>query len=377
MTDEFNPQATPAESTEPIPFTSDEPSPDAEAPMGATVSEEPPAPDGAQVLRDTRRAYSRCGWAVAALTLFLTIVLPVVIAVLTAVFKGNEGGAFYKFFEENLLYLNEVIIVIGILIGMTVLIGMPKRAPERKPVVPIVFLLFFVIGIAIGFAGNMRSSSLLSVWSTFTGLGMEDELANTLTSIDPLQMIVCTGILAPFIEEYFFRKLLIDRLYRYGELTAILFSGVAFALFHGNFDQLYYTLGLGLLFAYFYCRTGSYLGAVFLHMAFNFFSGVIPALLMMELPIETLESFLTAPSISVLQDTLVPMLLYLLYLTVYYGAVIVGIIFFFINLKKITVQKRETPLSCGRQTEAVLVNSGVLVALTVLVLQLLLSLFTA
>ena len=45
-----------------------------------------------------------------------------------------------------------------------------------------------------------------------------------------------------------FRRLLVDRMVKYGEATAVLFSGLMFALFHGNLNQFVYAFTLGVFF---------------------------------------------------------------------------------------------------------------------------------
>ena len=53
---------------------------------------------------------------------------------------------------------------------------------------------------------------------------------------------------------------------RYGEKTAIVFSALAFALFHMNLFQFFYAFGLGLIFGYVYTRTSRLRYSVLMHM---------------------------------------------------------------------------------------------------------------
>ncbi len=61
-----------------------------------------------------------------------------------------------------------------------------------------------------------------------------------------------------------FRKEIIS-LRRYGEKTAIMFSALAFALFHMNVFQFFYAFGLGLMFGYVYTRTSRLRYSVAMH----------------------------------------------------------------------------------------------------------------
>lgn len=89
-------------------------------------------------------------------------------------------------------------------------------------------------------------------------------------------VFIVTVILAPIFEELIFRKLLLDRLVKYGELPAVIASGLLFGFYHGNFSQLFYAIFIGLIFAYIYVKTGKIRYCIVLHMAMNFIGSVLP-----------------------------------------------------------------------------------------------------
>ncbi len=107
-----------------------------------------------------------------------------------------------------------------------------------------------------------------------TAIGAENELQQ-LTVGTPLwaNLLFC-GILAPVMEELFWRKLLIDRLRRFGDLFAILTSGILFGLIHGNFGQFFYAAMVGTVLGGVYLYTGKLRYTVGLHMALNLVGGV-------------------------------------------------------------------------------------------------------
>ena len=71
------------------------------------------------------------------------------------------------------------------------------------------------------------------------------------------------------------RKQIIDHIRQYGERPAILLSALAFALFHTNMFQLFYTFGLGLIFGYVYVRTSRLRYSLLMHMIINFNGGIV------------------------------------------------------------------------------------------------------
>ncbi|RSX55120.1 CAAX amino terminal protease family protein [Bifidobacterium dolichotidis] len=81
--------------------------------------------------------------------------------------------------------------------------------------------------------------------------------------------LIFTVLLAPIVEEWFFRQQVISRLRRYDEKTAILISAVIFGLGHGNIFQFFYAFGLGLVFGYIYVRTSRLIYSIGLHMIIN------------------------------------------------------------------------------------------------------------
>ena len=136
------------------------------------------------------------------------------------------------------------------------------------------------LSMALTLAGNLLGM-LVNFILSMLGLSAGNPVADT-TAANPMWAIVLfMVILAPVLEELFFRKLLIDRLRRYGDVPAILISGLVFGLIHGNFSQFFYAALLGMLFGLVYCRTGRLRYSVFLHMFINFF-GSVYVLLMQE-----------------------------------------------------------------------------------------------
>lgn len=56
----------------------------------------------------------------------------------------------------------------------------------------------------------------------------------------------------------------------------MVFSALAFGLFHMNFYQFFYAFGVGLILAYVYLRTRSLRYPVLIHMIINFLGSAVP-----------------------------------------------------------------------------------------------------
>ena len=343
---------------------------------------EPEAPDPRAIeeeKRSMRRCFSRCGWSVFVLTaamLAISLILGIVIGVLE-----ETGVKATDFYYKYLMIFNEVLIAVSILLGMIVLVGMPKTVPEHKKMSLKSFLAVLCICFCIGAVGNVIGNIWLTVWNGITGNDVTNELAEILASISPWQMILCTAVLAPILEELFFRKLLIDRMNKYGELAAIVISALLFGLFHQNFSQFFYAFGLGLVFGYVYCRTGSYLLVTLFHMVFNFVSGVLPTLLSEKVLafadeiVELTETELVEMLPTLVGDYGVPLLLYFLYLMAMGALNSAGFIILIINFKKINVKPSGSVLTAAEQRKSAVINVGMIVAGVALIALMIVSLF--
>lgn len=124
---------------------------------------------------------------------------------------------------------------------------------------------------------NIIGEMANNFFSAMLGREAINEIVEVTTSAPMWVNILFTVLLAPIYEELFFRKLVIDRLLPYGEIPAILISGVAFGLIHGNFNQFFYAAAVGMIFGVVYTRTGNIRYSIVMHMILNAFGGVFAA----------------------------------------------------------------------------------------------------
>ncbi|MGN1362375.1 MAG: lysostaphin resistance A-like protein [Methanobrevibacter sp.] len=107
------------------------------------------------------------------------------------------------------------------------------------------------------------------------------------TVTNPLQTFQSSGLIGTFLygvlfgpifEEYFFRKFLIDRTIRYGELFAVLSSAFMFMIYHMNFYQFLGVFLFGIILAHVYVRTKNILYTITMHQIANFLGLIVPSL---------------------------------------------------------------------------------------------------
>lgn len=323
-----------------------------------------------------RICFNRCGWALFALIGFWMFLMVGVSAFVGA--TAQVGSPLYQFYNDNLLLLNEATLGIAILVSALILKSVPKAPFEKKSFSAKRFFTVLLICFAVGSAGNMIGNAWISVWNGLTGNEVSNEVADLMMEMEPWQVFLSAGILAPILEELFFRKFLIDRMRPYGEVTCMLVSGILFALFHQNFSQFFYAFGVGAILACVYYRSGKYLHVMLLHLMFNIISGVLPSLLIVKL-MPYLEAFETGSEQEILALTAeyaVPLLFYLFILLLMGTFTIAGVVLIILNAKKFRPESGSVMLNAKEKRKAAFLNPGIIVSVALLLIITILSLFT-
>lgn len=171
------------------------------------------------------------------------------------------------------------------LIAMPLLVIIVRTIPgmviHKKKMTAGQWIIAFFMCYALMYVTNVIGTFTTAIFGTLKGDLVDNPIQDILTGLSPLTAFFLMVICAPIVEEYVFRKLIIDRTVQYGQATAILLSGLMFALFHGNFNQFVYAFTLGVFWGFIYVKTGRLIYTVALHMTVNFL-GSIPGLLLMK-----------------------------------------------------------------------------------------------
>ena len=285
------------------------------------------------------------------LGMLLTMIVQVIGAAVVSVVNPAliENDWFSMAFSVVPIYLIEMPVV------YLLLLTIPKSVPQKKKLHPLMwlcfaFLCFFVADLA-GFAGQIVEAWIYN----FFGIEVQNDLAE-MTYITPFGVnFLFIGVLAPIFEELIYRKAIIDRLRRYGDLPAILISGLIFGLIHGNFSQVFYSAAIGLVLGYVYVRTGNVLYTILLHATFNIVSGVYVT--------ELIRRF-GSSGIPAEGDT-VGNIMVLAYNAFTILAFVVGAIFLLVSIRRFwrSLQKGEYTLTFDQWMKAIFINPGVWVFL--------------
>jgi len=225
------------------------------------------------------------------------------------------------------------------------------------------FLGLLLMCIPIVYTSSSLGVFLADLIADNTGIDLSKSLSSLILGPDLLSNIIFIGLLAPIIEELLFRKLLIDRIINYGESIAVFTSALMFGLFQGNLTQFFYCFGIGLMFAYVYCKTGKIRYSIALHMIINTVGVVLGSFIISKIDLNTLLRFSIMEegdpkTTALLEDIFPEVLLLVLYVGVLLILGIIGFILLIITRKRFDLEKAELPIPERKRTITVWMNFG-------------------
>lgn len=303
-------------------------------------------------LTEAKKHFSRLGLSAFAILGLGTAVQILLISVVNAVcpqWLGHSWGMWLVTFAP--LYL------VAVPIGLLLIRKVPAKPLEKHDLKPGRYIVCAIICIFMMYAGNILGMIITALLQLLLGFSAGNPILGYATDNALLPKVLFMVILAPVIEEYIFRKQLIDRMHIYGEKLAVITSALIFGLFHGNLSQLFYAFALGLVFGYVYLKTGKLRYSISLHMFINFIGSVTGPLFLEKIAVldtvETLDMAALAP--------IIPWLLgFAVYGFALIGLAIAGLVLLCINKRRVSFATAELELPKGSRFKTVYLNVGML-----------------
>lgn len=250
----------------------------------------------------------------------------------------------------------------------------PGVQMKKHNMKPTQLLGAFAISYALMYLSNLAGQFFTNIIGIIKGSPVDDAIADLVSELNPLTAFFVMVLLAPALEEWIFRKLLVDRTIRYGEGTAIFLSGLMFGLFHGNLNQFVYTFLVGAFWAFIYVKTGRLRYTIYLHMALNFM-GSIGSLFFLD-AISTLKGGSSAMNgFHFLLGMLLPLAIVIPYLIVVFGLVISGIVLLVTNWKRFRLIPAELFIPKEKRFSVIFLNAGMILYVLFWIIQIILQLF--
>jgi membrane protease YdiL (CAAX protease family) len=310
-----------------------------------------------------RKDFSRFGFALLAIGVITTV-----LQLILGVFLLDTPLADMELMQWILTMAPMYLVAVPV--GFVLIRKLPAEAGEQQKLTLGRFLLLMLMCMPVMYGGNLIGNMLSALLSGGTA---ENVLTDFIMG-NPLYSFIFTVLLAPFLEEFIFRKQIVDRLGKYGEKTAIVFSAVTFGLFHMNLFQFFYAFGLGLIFAYVYTRTRMLRYPVIMHMIINFMGSVIAPLLLKMVNLELLASPETATAEQIMQ-MLPGMLAYLGYAFLLLGSSIAGLVLIIVRWKKAQFKPASQQLLPGTGTAIICRSPGMICFTVFCLIMIVLALF--
>lgn len=283
--------------------------------------------------KDARRSFSRFHLGIFAYVASAYVIGILAELILVLLFRDS-----YESIVTSLPYRWIMGVAPMYLVGLPILYlivkSMPKGRLEKSKLSLGEFLIFFAIAQALMLVGNSIGTTLNDFFGALRG----DEISNSTSELiesSPLWVtLIVAVIIGPIVEEFIFRKLMIDRLSRFGAWPAILISGFSFGLFHGNFYQFFYAAMLGVLLAFITVKTGNWIYSVIMHITINFFGSVavMPIIDVINEFTAALENAAAGESID-MQSFVIGALTVMSYSIVQYAVSIAGIVLLILAVK--------------------------------------------
>ena len=244
--------------------------------------------------------------------------------------------------------------------GLLLLRKVPAKAPEKHDLKPKRYIVLAIICIFMMYAGNILGTIITALLQLLPGVSAGNPVLGYATDNAILPKVLFMVILAPVIEEYIFRKQLIDRMHIYGEKLAVLTSALMFGLFHGNLSQFFYAFALGLVFGYVYLKTGKLRYSIGLHMLINLNGSVIGPLFLEKLAVlDTMETL----DLAALEPILPELFGFGAYVLVLIGLAVAGLVLLCINKRRVFFVPAEMELPKGSRFRTAYVNVGMILLL--------------
>lgn len=318
-------------------------------------------PDPKEEMKAARKHFSRLGLMFFLATIFI-YALELVIDIVLSMLKPE----WMMDYNVNLILGT----VCTYFIGMPVLAGLLRLVPassvERRSFNAGHFALATMIAYTILIASNIIGLIITFIVGLLKGSLVDNALIEMASSVNFPLLLFATVVCAPVIEEYMFRKMIVDRTIRYGQGVAVFVSGLMFGLFHGNLNQFAYAVTLGMFLAYLYSRTGQLKLTIGIHLIVNLLGSIGSWIVTNGIDLTELQDAAQSSDYNAMMSFYGQNFFAFAFLILYefcvFGLAIAGLVLFIIALvkRRFFLLPGEVSIPKGKRFTTVIVNVGML-----------------
>ena len=148
---------------------------------------------------------------------------------------------------------------------------------EQKPKVKLTFkkfMWYLFVAYGIGIFCATFTNEIITLISKLCNKEFSDRVEEIMSNSTPIPLILFVAIIGPIFEELIFRGLLLKKLRVYGDKTAIIYTSIAFGLFHTNISQILFAAVIGVVLGYVVCKTNNIKYSIMIHIIINMLSSI-------------------------------------------------------------------------------------------------------
>lgn len=154
---------------------------------------------------------------------------------------------------------------------------------EKKKLKFSKFLLLVCITIGGAQITNLATQLIMTIVRSIFKIEINNDITTLIQESSTIYLIIFAAILGPIFEELIFRGTMLKKLRVYGDKTAILYTAIAFGLFHCNISQIPFAIVCGLILGYVVVKTNNIIYPIILHIILNSISVILTTLLKLKL----------------------------------------------------------------------------------------------
>jgi len=248
--------------------------------------------DHEDVSDGTSKLSTSKNWVLISIYIAGMVFLPVVIAILIAIFSGNEVDQFQGDGFFNVLTLTNFITYAILCIAMLLLTLKVFKHDFKKINLWGRFYLQMLVGVLCTFGAAIAGNMIVMTLGT-TEVAMNQELIESALATMPVVMIITIVLFAPIVEEIIFRLVLMNlikwkvyvpqesdtrfirtlkEVFSWKPVYSLILSSLIFGLIHvlvGGLIHIIPYFLMGLVFGYFYLRNKNIWHVTVLHILHN------------------------------------------------------------------------------------------------------------
>lgn len=193
---------------------------------------------------------------------FVLLIMEIPLSIFASMIRDIIPSDYYSLFS---IVITQGYLLIGALIYLLITKKKFTKDLQLKKYKLSTFFLSFVV--------LLTASPMATVFNLLSQFFAENSTSTTIFQVTeqlPVWLgVIVIGCLPGFIEETIYRGIIYQAFRRRSILTGIVISALCFGLMHMNFNQIFYALYLGVIFALLVEATGSLGSSMILHMVFN------------------------------------------------------------------------------------------------------------